>query len=101
MNIEPLQNNVIIKAFEKKEKVTKSGLILVQDSDNQKVEQGEVVAVGPGKMNDQTGNRFEMSVKVGNMVLFEGEKYNLKTVEVNGEDCVLMNEDQILGIVRN
>jgi co-chaperonin GroES (HSP10) len=42
-----------------------------------------------------------MSVKVGNMVLFEGEKYNLKTVEVNGEDCVLMNEDQILGIVRN
>lgn len=95
MQIKPLHNNVVIKPASAEE-MTASGLVLPQTSD-EKPMQGEVIAVGPGKLNEQTGQRSEMSVKTGDKVLFT--KYAPDEVDIDGEEYLVISEDKIIGIV--
>ena len=69
MKLRPLNNHLIVKASSKEE-VSKSGIVLPDTIDQERPAQGEVIAVGPGKMNDQ-GQRIEMTVKVGDQVVFK------------------------------
>lgn len=95
MKIKPLNDKVVVKPL-KAEEVTKSGIILPDTAREEKPEQGEVVAVGPGKLLD-SGSRAEMSVKEGDRVLFT--KYSPDEVEIDGEKFLVIEEEKILGIV--
>lgn len=97
MKIEPLNDKVVIKPLTEEE-VTASGIVLPDTVDRDKPMQGEVVAVGPGKMNEQNNQRFTMTVKSGDKVLFT--KYGPDEVEIDGEEYLVIEEDKILGIVK-
>ena len=94
MNIEPLHDNVVIKPASQEE-MTASGLVLPQTTE-EKPMQGEVVAVGPGKL-DEDGKRLPMSVSVGQTVLFT--KYAPDEVELDGEDYLVISEEKIIGVI--
>ncbi|MCH8748616.1 co-chaperone GroES [Patescibacteria group bacterium] len=96
MKIQPLHDKVIIKPLNEEE-VTESGIVLPDTVDKEKPMQGEVIAVGPGKM-DESGKRIPMSVKKGETVLFT--KYGPDEVEIDGEEYLVIEEDKILGIVK-
>lgn len=94
--IEPLFNYVLIEKDEEKE-VTNGGIILT-DVTKEKPSTGTVVAVGPGKVNEQTGTLLPMSVYVGDRVFFlrmGGQK-----VEGDGKEYTILKEDEILGIIK-
>ncbi|MCK9438742.1 MAG: co-chaperone GroES [Patescibacteria group bacterium] len=95
MKLKPLNNNVIVKASSKEE-LTKSGIVLPDTIDKEKPEQGEVVAVGPGKLLE-SGSRSEMSVKIGNKVVFK--KYSPDDIKINGEEYLVISENDILAII--
>jgi len=95
MNLKPLNNNVIVKASNKEE-MTKSGIFLPDTINKEKPEQGEIIAVGPGK-TDNNGNRIEMSVKVGQKVVFK--KYSPDNIKINNEEYLVINENDILAIL--
>jgi len=95
MNLKPLSNNVIVKASNKEE-MTKSGIFLPDTMNKEKPEQGEVIAVGPGKI-DNNGNKIEMSVKVGQKVVFK--KYSPDNIKINNEEYLVINENDILAIL--
>ncbi len=94
MNIRPLQDRVLIKRLEEEEQV--SGGIIIPDSAKEKPQEAEVVAAGPGKIGDD-GERQPMDVEVGNKVLVG--KYSGSDIKVDGEDYVIVREDEILAIV--
>ncbi len=94
MKLKPLFNNVIIKAA-KKEEVTKSGIVL-PDSGQEKPEQGEVVAVGSGKVLEN-GQVVPMAVKVGDKVMFK--KYSPDEIKVDGEEFLVLSESDIVAII--
>ena len=96
MKIEPLNDKVVIKPLDA-EKVTESGLVIPDTVEGEKPVQGEVVAVGPGKMLED-GKRAAMSVSVGDTVLFT--KYAPDEVEIDGEEYLVIDEDKIVGIVK-
>jgi chaperonin GroES len=95
MNIEPLHNNVVVKPASQEE-MTSSGLVLPQTSE-EKPMQGEVLAVGPGRL-DEEGKRLPMSVKVGDTVLYT--KYAPDEVEIDGEEYLVIGEDKIIGVIK-
>lgn len=95
MKLKPLNNNVIVKAFSKEE-ITKSGIVLPDTMDKEKPEQGEVVAVGPGKLLDN-GSRSEMSIKIKDRVVFK--KYSPDDIKIDGEEYLVINENDILAII--
>lgn len=95
MKLRPLNNQVIIKASSKEE-ITKSGIVLPDTMDKEKPEQGEIIAVGPGKLMD-SGNRAEMTVKVGDKVVFK--KYSPDDIKLEGEEYLVINENDILAII--
>ena len=95
MKLKPLNNNVIVKAFSKEE-VTKSGIVLPDTINKDKPEQGEVIAVGPGKIMDN-GSRSEMTVKKGEQVVFK--KYSPDDIKIDGEEYLVINENDILAII--
>ncbi|HNR14781.1 MAG TPA: co-chaperone GroES [Thermodesulfobacteriota bacterium] len=94
MKIRPLQDRVIIKRVEEEEK-TKGGII-IPDSAKEKPQEGIVIAVGPGKVNDE-GKKIALEVKEGNRVLFS--KYAGTEIKIDGEEHLIMREDDILGII--
>ncbi len=94
MKIKPLQDRIIVKRLEEEEK-TKGGII-IPDTAKEKPIEGEVVAVGPGKVLEN-GNRVAPSVKAGDRVLFG--KYAGTEVKIEGEEHLIMREDDILGII--
>ena len=91
MQIRPLHDRVIVKRLEV-ERTT----IVIPDNAGEKPDQGEVVAVGPGK-RDEAGKLLPMDVKVGDRVLFG--KYSGQTVKVGGEEFLVMREEDIMGVV--
>ena len=93
MKLKPLSNRVILKQVEAQER-TKSGIYL-PDSAKEKPQFAEVVAVGPGKTTD--GKKQEMSVKVGDKVIYP--KYSGEDVKVEDEEYTVVEEDKILAIV--
>jgi chaperonin GroES len=94
MNIRPLHDRVIVKRLEE-EKKTASGIV-IPDTAAEKPEQGEIVAVGKGKVNDE-GTLVPLDVKAGDRVLFG--KYSGQTVRVKGDELLVMREEDILGVV--
>ncbi len=95
VNIQPLADRVVIKAAEAETK-TKSGII-IPDSAKEKPQKGEVVAVGPGKYADLTGNLVPLSIKAGDTVLYG--KYSGTEINIDGTDYLIMRESDILAIV--
>ncbi|HKH21760.1 MAG TPA: co-chaperone GroES, partial [Gammaproteobacteria bacterium] len=93
MNIRPLHDRVVIKRME--EERTSPGGIVIPDSAAEKPIKGEVMAVGNGKILD-TGETRALDVKTGDKVLFG--KYSGTEVKVNGEDLVVMREDDIMAV---
>lgn len=94
MKIKPLQDRVIVKRIEEENKT--SGGIIIPDSAKEKPQQGKVMAVGPGKVLEG-GTRVDMTVKVGDLVLFG--KYSGSEVKIDGDEVLIMREDDILGII--
>jgi chaperonin GroES len=94
MKIRPLNDRLLVKRLEEEEKT--AGGIIIPDSAKEKPAEGEVVAVGPGKTNDQ-GERVALQVKEGDRVLFS--KYGGTDVKLDGDDYLIMREDDILGII--
>jgi chaperonin GroES len=94
MNLRPLADKVIV-TVSPKEEMTASGLVL-PDSSKERSEQGTVVAVGPGKM-DEKGNRMAMSVKIGDKILFKGSWP--QEVKLEGKDYLVMPESDILAVI--
>jgi chaperonin GroES len=94
MKIKPLQDRVIVKRLEEETKT--AGGIIIPDTAKEKPQQGKVVAVGPGKVLEG-GTRVELTVKEGDLVLFG--KYAGSDVKLDGEELLIMREDDILGIV--
>ncbi len=94
MKIRPLNDRLLVKRLAEEEMT--AGGIIIPDSAKEKPAEGEVVAVGPGKVADN-GERVAMQVKEGDMVLFS--KYGGTDVRLDGEDFLIMREDDILGIV--
>ncbi len=94
MKLRPLDDRVIIKPSDPKEKT--AGGIILPDTAKEKPQVGKVVAVGPGKLLDN-GKRSEMSVKKNDEVIYG--KYTGNEVEVDGEKYVILEEKYVLGIV--
>ena len=94
MKIRPLQDRVIVKRLPEEDK-TKGGII-IPDSAKEKPQQGEVVAVGKGKVADD-GKLLKLDVKKGDRILFS--KYGGTEVKIEGEEHLIMREDDILGII--
>jgi chaperonin GroES len=94
MKIRPLNDRLLVKRLAEEEKT--AGGIIIPDSAKEKPAEGEVVAVGPGKAADN-GERITLQVAVGDKVLFS--KYGGTDVKLDGEDYLIMREDDILGIL--
>jgi chaperonin GroES len=94
MNIRPLHDRVILKRME--EETTSPGGIVIPDSAAEKPIRGEVMAIGNGKRLD-SGEVVPLDVKVGDTVLFG--KYSGTEVKVNGEDLLVMREEDIMGVI--
>jgi len=94
MNIRPLHDRLIVKRFEEEER-TKGGII-IPDNAKEKPQQGEVIAVGNGKVLDD-GKKAPLEVKKGDRVLFG--KYSGTEIKIDGVEYLMMKEDDVLGIV--
>ncbi|EGB16421.1 Chaperonin Cpn10 [Pseudodesulfovibrio mercurii] len=94
MKLKPLNDRVLVKRLETEEKT--AGGIYIPDSAKEKPMKGEVVAVGPGKL-DEDGKRVKPTVKTGDIVLFA--KYAGSEISIDGEEHLVMREDDILAIV--
>lgn len=94
MNIKPLQDRIIVKRIEEEEK-TKGGII-IPDTAKEKPMEGEVIAVGSGKVLEN-GTKQALEVKKGDRVLFG--KYSGTEVKIDGVEHLIMREDDILGII--
>ncbi len=94
MKIRPLQDRILVQPI--KEKQVRKGGIIIPDSAKEKPIEGRVKAVGAGKVGDD-GKRVKPDVKIGDKVLYS--KYGGTEIKIDGEDHLLMREDDILGIV--
>ncbi len=92
--IKPLHDRILVKRIEEKEVVR--GGIVIPDTAKEKPQEGEVVAVGDGKVLD-SGTKIAMSVKKGDRILFG--KYAGTEVKVEGEEYLIMREDEVLGVL--
>ena len=94
MKIRPLQDRVIVKRIAEEEK-TKGGII-IPDTAKEKPQEGKIVAVGKGKVTDE-GKVIPLQVKVGDKILFG--KYSGSEIKLDGEEHLIMREEDILGVV--
>ena len=91
VNITPLHDRVLVRRLEEKESV--KGGIIIPDTAKEKPQEGEVIAVGAGKINDK-GDRIALDVKVGDKVLFG--KYSGNDIKIDDEEYMILKEDEIL-----
>ncbi|MGE4240811.1 co-chaperone GroES [Ramlibacter sp.] len=96
MKLRPLHDRVIVKRMDPEEK-TASGIVLPGNT-AEKPDQGEILAVGPGRKDDK-GAVIAMNVKVGDRVLFG--KYSGQTVKVDGDELLVMKEDDLFAVVES
>ena len=94
-NITPLHDRVIVRRIEEGEQIR--GGIIIPDSAKEKPQEGEVVAAGLGKYKED-GSRQALDVKAGDRVLFG--KYSSSEIKVDGEELLIMREDEILGVIK-
>ena len=90
----PLHDRILVRRMEEGETIR--GGIIIPDSAKEKPQEGEVVAVGKGKSNDE-GKVFPLDVKAGDKVLFG--KYSGTEIKIDGEDFLIMREEEVLGIL--
>ena len=95
MNLKPLDDRIVVKANEAEER-TASGLV-IPDTAKEKPQQGTVLAVGPGRRSDQTGNVIPMDVKVGDTVVYS--KYGGTEITIDGEDLLILTSRDVLAKV--
>jgi chaperonin GroES len=93
--IKPLHDRVVVKRLGAEEK-TKSGII-IPDNAKEKPQQGLVLAVGPGKWNEDGDERLPLSVKVGDKVLFA--KWGANEVKIDGEELLVLKEDDLIAVM--
>jgi len=94
VKITPLQDRVIVKRIEEEEK--SKGGIIIPDTAKEKPQEGKVIAVGKGKMNED-GKVTPLDVKVNDLILFG--KYSGTEINIDGEEHLIMREDDILGVI--
>ncbi len=94
MNIRPLHDRLIVKRFDEEER-TKGGII-IPDNAKEKPQQGEVIAVGNGKVLDD-GKKVALEVKTGDRIIFG--KYSGTEIKVDGTEYLMMREDDVLGVI--
>jgi chaperonin GroES len=92
--VKPLGDRILVRRVEEEE--VKSGSIIIPDTAKEKPQQGEVLAVGPGRMNDE-GKRIPLEVKAGDRILMG--KYAGTEVKLDGEECLILREDDVLAVV--
>ena len=95
VKIRPLDDRVVVRALEAEEKT--AGGIVLPDTAKEKPQQGEILAVGPGRLLDN-GDRGGLTVKVGDRVFFG--KYSGTEVKVDGEELKIMRESDLLGVIQ-
>jgi chaperonin GroES len=96
MNLQPLDDRIVVKPGESEE-TTASGLV-IPDTAKEKPQQGEVLAVGPGKRSEQTGEIIPIGVSVGDTVLYS--KYGGTEVTLDGEDVLVLSARDVLALVK-
>src|SRR5258705_13539919 len=94
MNVRPLADRVLVRRIEEQE--TKRGGIIIPDTAKEKPQEGEVIAVGPGRMTEE-GKRIALEVKKGDRVLIG--KYSGTDVKIDGTEYTIIREDDVLGIL--
>ena len=95
VNIKPLEDRIVVKAIEA-EQTTASGLV-IPDTAKEKPQEGEVLAVGPGRFDDEGEKRIPLDVKVGDTVLYS--KYGGTEVKYSGEEYLILSARDVLAIV--
>ena len=95
MKFRPLHDRVVVKRIDAEEKT--AGGIIIPDSAKEKPQEGKAIAVGKGKSNDE-GKVFPVDVKAGDSVLFG--KYSGTEIKIDGEEFLIMREEEVLGIVK-
>jgi len=94
LKIRPLDDRVVVEPFEAEER-TRGGIVL-PDTAREKPQQGKVIATGPGKLLEKTGERGKMSLKVGDAVFYG--KYSGTEIELDGEKYVILRESDVLAV---
>ena len=94
VKLTPLHDRILVRRIEEQESVR--GGIIIPDTAKEKPQEGEVIAVGKGKSNDE-GKVFPLDVKEGDRILFG--KYSGAEVKIDGEDYLIMREEEVLGIL--
>ena len=97
VHIRPLHDRLIVKRIEEQEQKSTGGII-IPDSAKEKPQEGKVLAVGKGKTNDD-GKTIPLDVKAGDRILFG--KYSGSEIKVDGEECLILREDEVLGIIES
>jgi chaperonin GroES len=95
MNLKPLDDRIVVKANEAEER-TASGLV-IPDTAKEKPQQGTVLAVGPGRRSDQTGNLIPMDVQVGDTVVYS--KYGGTEITIAGDELLILTSRDVLAVV--
>ena len=94
MKVRPLHDRILVKRMEEQE--VKKGGIIIPDTAKEKPQEGKVIAVGSGKVNDE-GKRIALDVKAGDRILFG--KYSGSEVKVDDEEYLILREEDVLGII--
>ena len=94
MDVRPLHDRIIVRRLVEGEQ--KSGTIIIPDSAKEKPQRGEVIAAGSGKVKDY-GKRVPLDVKAGDLILFG--KYTSQEVKLDGEEYLIMREDEVLAVI--
>ncbi len=94
LKIRPLEDRVVVQPFEAEEKT--AGGIVLPDTAREKPLRGKVIAVGPGRLLEKTGERVPVGVKVGDRVVYG--KYSGTEIEIDGEEFVILRESDILAV---
>ena len=96
MNLQPLEDRIVVRPSDS-ESTTASGLV-IPDTAQEKPQQGDVLAVGPGRRSEQTGELVPMDVAQGDTVVYS--KYGGTEITVGGEDLLILNARDVLGILK-
>jgi chaperonin GroES len=96
MNLQPLDDRIVVRPGDA-EATTASGLV-IPDTAKEKPQQGEVLAAGPGRVSEQTGNVIPLGVSVGDTVVYS--KYGGTEITIDGEDLLILSSRDVLAIVK-
>jgi chaperonin GroES len=93
MKVRPLQDRILVERIEEE---MKKGNIIIPDTAKEKPQQGKVIAVGPGRI-DETGKRIPMDIKKGDLILFG--KYSGNEIKVDDKELLIMREEDVLAVI--